>query len=714
MTKMVANTAPSGVSVIIPAYNAETCLRHALKSVLTQEPSPLEVIVINDGSTDGTEIVAQSFRDRVTILSQNNAGPAAARNRGLRTATGEFVAFLDADDYWLPGFIASCQDFLRQNCQAVAVSTGLRFITSTGADYVQPTSFAEGHNGEPFLIDDFFSFWGDHDHIRSGSCMLRRETVQKAGLQLENLRLCEDLEYWAYLATFGKWGFEPKILWVCDSERAAMRTGWWQKYRTRRKLCPTVEEWQARILPRLRERDIKGFVKMRGRVAASLAQNHVLAGKRANAGAIIQKYSSELPPTWSSRLLQVGQKTGWLGWHLACLIISSRERQKAFGRPFLNSAKVAHAPSAGELDLKCQANAPLACVEGGEGSGVSVIIPAFNVAQCLARAVKSALSQTPAPLEVVVINDGSSDDTPAIARAFGNRIVYLEQENRGQGAARNAGLKVARGEFVAFLDADDYWLPGFISACVSFLRTYPEAIAVNTGLRFHLDGQQDLILPKLIRAEDNRRVQPWVLHNFFAFWGTHDHVRTGSVMIRRKIIEAAGPQQAHLRISQDLEYWGYLATFGPWGFIPQIYWVCDSERMARVKGWLKKYRKRRKLCPTVEKWQERIVSRLKAEDWPGFRQVRGRVAASFAQNHVLAGRPAVARKIVREYCAEMPAVWSTNLLRTGNRLGSLGWSVSCFVVNCREYQKAWTMKVRIPPVLNSHADATPTCAAERV
>ena len=76
---------------------------------------------------------------------------------------------------------------------------------------------------------------------------------------------------------------------------------------------------------------------------------------------------------------------------------------------------------------------------------VSVVIPAHNAENCLRDAVDSALNQELPPLEIIVINDGSTDSTAAVAKSYGDRVVYLEQENQGQGAARNAGLRIAKG-----------------------------------------------------------------------------------------------------------------------------------------------------------------------------------------------------------------------------------------------------------------------------
>lgn len=94
------------VSCIVPVFNGERYLREALDSILAQSHQGLDVLVVDDGSTDGSAAVAQSYGDRIRYLHQANAGPAAARNLGLEAARGEFVAFLDADDRWHPEKLA--------------------------------------------------------------------------------------------------------------------------------------------------------------------------------------------------------------------------------------------------------------------------------------------------------------------------------------------------------------------------------------------------------------------------------------------------------------------------------------------------------------------------------------------------------------------------------------------------------------------------------
>lgn len=111
---------------------------------------------------------------------------------------------------------------------------------------------------------------------------------------------------------------------------------------------------------------------------------------------------------------------------------------------------------------------------------VSIIIPTYNYGRYLAKALQSCLEQTYGNLEIIVVDDGSVDDTGEIVRPFGDRVVYLFQENQGVSSARNAGLARASGEFIAFLDADDYLLADSIAVRAHVLMGNPEIGIVFT------------------------------------------------------------------------------------------------------------------------------------------------------------------------------------------------------------------------------------------
>jgi glycosyltransferase involved in cell wall biosynthesis len=325
-------------------------------------------------------------------------------------------------------------------------------------------------------------------------------------------------------------------------------------------------------------------------------------------------------------------------------------------------------------------------------NSVSVIIPCYNAAASIARCLDSVLSQTLPPSHVIVADDGSTDDSIGIVEGYGDAITILRQSNQGPAAARNAGFRVVTGEYVAMLDADDYWLPEFLKTCVGFLEAHPEAVAVSAGQQIKVWGHDECIRPAILAEDspDKPRV-PVVLKDFFDFWAAHNHITTGSNVIRKAVLDQAGVQRPELRICEDLEFWGYLATWGKWGFVPEVLFVCDGTAVEAAQGWLTKHRIRWQNCPTVEQWQERILPRLSAEDWPGFRVVRGRIAKIVAHNKILAGKDCEARGTVREYGAAFPTDKVGRLLKAASSLGPIGWKLCAIMLRNRERFKALRM-----------------------
>jgi glycosyltransferase involved in cell wall biosynthesis len=114
---------------------------------------------------------------------------------------------------------------------------------------------------------------------------------------------------------------------------------------------------------------------------------------------------------------------------------------------------------------------------------VSVIVPAYNAARYIGTALDSVMAQTYAPIEIVVVDDGSTDETAEVVRGYGDRVRYVYQENARQAAARNHGVREARGDLIAFLDADDAWLPDKLARQVELIRRRPDLGLVYCSMR---------------------------------------------------------------------------------------------------------------------------------------------------------------------------------------------------------------------------------------
>src|SRR5438477_8352790 len=111
---------------------------------------------------------------------------------------------------------------------------------------------------------------------------------------------------------------------------------------------------------------------------------------------------------------------------------------------------------------------------------VSVVIPTFNSADYLVQAIQSVLAQTYQDFEIIVVDDASTDNTNGVLQSFADRICYVRQDRGGPSAARNRGILQARGELIAFLDADDLWRPTKLARQVDYLKCHPQACLVYT------------------------------------------------------------------------------------------------------------------------------------------------------------------------------------------------------------------------------------------
>lgn len=194
-------------------------------------------------------------------------------------------------------------------------------------------------------------------------------------------------------------------------------------------------------------------------------------------------------------------------------------------------------------------------------SSISVLIATYNRADLLPQALDSLLTQTRMPDEIVVVDDGSTDDTPELLKSYGNQLKVIRQENRGLPAARNAGLRAATGDFIAFLDSDDILPSDSLILRADYLEQHPEIPAVY-GATYMTDLQNKvlgwfrppplpggMIFDKLVC----RTVFP--MH---------------SVMLRRATIEQVGDFDEQLRVQLDLDYWARYGAIYPFAAIDEV------------------------------------------------------------------------------------------------------------------------------------------------
>jgi glycosyltransferase involved in cell wall biosynthesis len=210
---------------------------------------------------------------------------------------------------------------------------------------------------------------------------------------------------------------------------------------------------------------------------------------------------------------------------------------------------------------------------------VTVIIPAYNSAGSLADAIDSVLSQRMRDFELIVVNDGSTDQTGAVLQRYGERIGVVEQENRGIAAARNAGLKLARGEYVAFLDADDCWHPDMLKQAVSALDADPGCVLAYSNCEL-VDWNGRALSTTMIGPDQAHA--PSLEELLHRLWP----IMPSAVLMRRSVAQDCGGFSELFRGYgfEDVQCWMLARERGSFAYLPEPLVRWRASRFSKLRG----------------------------------------------------------------------------------------------------------------------------------
>ncbi|HUN21894.1 MAG TPA: glycosyltransferase family A protein [Anaerolineales bacterium] len=173
---------------------------------------------------------------------------------------------------------------------------------------------------------------------------------------------------------------------------------------------------------------------------------------------------------------------------------------------------------------------------------ISVIIPAFNAEAYLAQALESVLAQNYPNLEILVVNDASTDNTATVVEQYAKSVCYVENsKNLGIAKTRNLGLSMASGDYIAWLDADDAWTRSHLAVLLPWLMAYP-----------HLQVVQGLLQRQLLNPYDA---------SYNDFGKPYANVNLGAMLCRRSVFEQFGEFDAQFAVSEDTEFWMRLRAY---------------------------------------------------------------------------------------------------------------------------------------------------------
>lgn len=203
--------------------------------------------------------------------------------------------------------------------------------------------------------------------------------------------------------------------------------------------------------------------------------------------------------------------------------------------------------------------------------GVSVVIPSYNHAHFLAFAIDSVLRQEYSAVEIIVVDDGSTDHTREVVAAYGERVRYIHKLNAGLSAARNTGIAAASSQFLAFLDADDEWLPGMLNRITATFKRLPDEYGLVACCSTAMDKGGKELRGKLPWDESEREIMvtDLVLMNRFA---------ADSVVVRRSVFGRVGLFDTQLTSSEDRDMWIRVAHHS------RIYRLAEPLVRVRIHG----------------------------------------------------------------------------------------------------------------------------------
>ncbi|MBK8497418.1 MAG: glycosyltransferase [Flavobacteriales bacterium] len=512
------------VSVVVPVYNKAPYLKECFDSIFSQSFRHFEVIAVDDRSTDDSLALLRGMADpRLRIIElDRNLGPAGCAQRGFDAATGEYIVRMDADDVMLPHRIDRQVAFMDENPMIGASGSHMELYHEAGVFRVAILNDRDCRSASLF-----------HIPIYQPTSIYRRSTLLEHNVRFDDAwpRYGED------------WFFQLRLLkvtQVANIDEALVRYRVGQQnisygrdnYADLRTLFTEVLLWYG--LP-ADDAHLKQHLHAIKFYPARLQPQEV---------AELKEYTRSCVRTCIARAFSIAMRS--ISGSIAYGTISLTSCLASAGAPCgATCAMTTDRPSTSAATCypPCSRARCTARASGrNEPMKVSVIIPCLNVDAHVEATVRSALAQTHSDLEVIAVDDGSTDGTRIVlerlATEHRGRMMVIGQSNRGACAARNAGVSVSTGDWLQFLDADDRLLPGKVER--QLVLAVDADVVVGSFRNVFDDGRAPTV------------VQPLTADPWESLVRTRMGTTSANLFRREAVLEAGGWDES-LHSSQDYD-----------------------------------------------------------------------------------------------------------------------------------------------------------------
>lgn len=440
------------VSVIIPIYNMEKYLGECLDTVINQTLEDIEIICVNDGSTDKSEEIILKYAkkdQRIRIISKKNEGVGKARNDGIEAAKGKYVAFMDPDD-WYPDFGTLKAMYSKAEEFGVMICGG-SFSEQTGENLV--TEFTGVKTKYKFNSDRVLKYseyqfdYGYHRFIYNLNFLKKNKITFPEYIRFQDppffikAMIKAQIFYAMRRVTYRYRVGTQKINWT-DQKLLHLLYG------LRDGIQMSGENGLSILHKTMLERIGKNYFNWYAKKINHMSCEMAVAIFEICDAVNMQMLKNDKKyQQYYDKLIELGRESYRINreqWEKQSEN-SFKRIQEFVDRKFVQLKEIEVVNEVKkEWNGSCKA---------------SVIIPVYNVEEYLEECIQSVLNQTLNNIEIICVNDGTQDNSMEIVRRLAkkdNRIVIIEKENGGLSSARNAGMKKAKGEYIIFLNSDDY------------------------------------------------------------------------------------------------------------------------------------------------------------------------------------------------------------------------------------------------------------------